>query len=65
VNGSSLSTQNNSAAGADFLTTGPAAPSNHENDWEVSLEEFKKSYDTRHYEKAVKLLAEWKAKQKA
>ena len=33
-------------------------------DWPVSLEELKKTYSPGHYEKAVKLLTEWKAKQK-
>jgi len=33
-------------------------------DWPVSLEELKKTYSPGHNEKAVKLLTEWKAKQK-
>ena len=34
-------------------------------DWPVSLGELKKIYSPGHYEKAVKRLSQWKAKQKS
>ena len=43
--------------GWTYMRRGPEA-----RDWPVSLEELKKTYSPGHYEKAVKLLTEWKAK---